>query len=202
MTSEIADVSRETIERLRVFERLALKWTAKINLVSRESAENLWERHILDSVQAYNAAPNDWRHWLDLGSGGGFPGIVVAILADQRADLPKVTMVESDARKCAFLRAALRETGARAEVLTQRIEDVVPQNADVVSARALADLKILLGHAERHLHPDGTAIFAKGARWRREVEAARSQWKFDFEAVKSNLAADAVILKIKGVSRV
>ncbi|MFX0542322.1 16S rRNA (guanine(527)-N(7))-methyltransferase RsmG [Roseovarius sp. S4756] len=202
MTSEFLNVSRETIEKLRAFERLAKKWTTKINLVSKESAENLWDRHILDSVQVYNAASNDWRHWVDLGSGGGFPGVVVAILAGEHTDAHKVTLIESDARKCAFLRAALRKTGANAHVLTQRIEELDPQEADIVSARALADLTSLLGFTERHLRRGGTAIFPKGVRWRQEVEAAKSLWKFDFEPVRSDLAADAVILKIKGVSRV
>ncbi|MFD0859487.1 16S rRNA (guanine(527)-N(7))-methyltransferase RsmG [Roseovarius aquimarinus] len=202
MSDLLANVSRETIERLRAFEALATKWTAKINLVSSDSASSIWDRHVLDSVQIYNAAPQGWSSWVDLGSGGGFPGVVIAVMVhgeDRGAD---VTMIESDARKCEFLRAALRETGVTATVVNKRIEAVPSIGADVVSARALADLSSLLGYAAHHLSPTGTAILPKGARWRDEVEAARSKWKFNLETVNSSLAAEAAILKIKGVSRV
>ncbi|SEK74780.1 16S rRNA (guanine(527)-N(7))-methyltransferase RsmG [Roseovarius nanhaiticus] len=199
MTADL-DVSRETMDRLRAFEQIVKKWTPKINLVSRDSAYDIWGRHIADSVQLFEAVSPDRHTWVDLGSGGGFPGVVVAILA--HGSDTEVTMVESDGRKCAFLRAALRETGVDATVLNQRIEQVEPQNADVVSARALADLTTLLGYAERHLTQGGTAVFAKGAMWPQEVEAARSQWNFDLEAVKSKLVPEAAILKISGVSRV
>ncbi|MEI4261530.1 16S rRNA (guanine(527)-N(7))-methyltransferase RsmG [Roseovarius sp. D0-M9] len=201
--SEFApDVSRETIERLRAFQAVVSKWTPKINLVSKDSVPHLWERHILDSVQLVRAAPKRVTHWLDLGSGGGFPGVVAAIFAMDARDERRVTLVESDARKCAFLRTALRETGAQAKVLNERIEDVPPQGADVVSARALADLSALLGYADIHLGAGGVALFAKGARWREEADSARSQWNFNLEAVKSEFAAEAAILKITGVSRV
>lgn len=199
MTADL-DVSRETMDRLRAFEQIVKKWTPKINLVSRDSAYDIWGRHIADSVQLFEAVSPDRHTWVDLGSGGGFPGVVAAILA--HGSDTEVTMVESDGRKCAFLRAALRETGVDATVLNQRIEQVEPQNADVVSARALADLTTLLGYVERHLTQGGTAVFAKGAMWPQEVEAARSQWNFDLEAVKSKLVPEAAILKISGVSRV
>jgi len=202
VTTLLDDVSRETLDQLRALEDIAQKWTTKINLVSRESAKSLWERHILDSVQIYRAAPAQVGHWADLGSGGGFPGLVVAIFA-QASDSPlQVTLVESDERKCAFLRAALRETGAVATIINERIEAVPPLNADVLSARALAELSTLMLYAERHLASNGTAIFPKGAQWKNEVEAVKSEWKFDCSVIKSELKADAAILSIKGVSRV
>ncbi len=196
------DVPRETLERLHVFENLVIKWTPKINLVSRESAKILWGRHILDSVQMFRAAPSNFASWADIGSGGGFPGIVVAILAGDLPRAPKITLVESDARKCAFLRTALRETGSFAEVINDRIELAEPLDADILSARALADLTTLISFAERHLSPSGTALFAKGARWQEEVAAAKSKWHFDYDVAKSELEADAAILRITGVSRV
>jgi 16S rRNA (guanine527-N7)-methyltransferase len=202
VTTLLDDVSRETLDQLRALEDIAQKWTTKINLVSRESAKGLWERHILDSVQIYRAAPTKALHWADLGSGGGFPGLVVAIFA-QASDSPRqITLVESDERKCAFLRAALRETGAVATIINERIEAVPPLNADVLSARALAELSTLMLYAERHLSSTGTAIFPKGAQWKSEVEAVKSEWKFDCSVIKSELKADAAILSIKGVSRV
>ncbi|WP_324752878.1 16S rRNA (guanine(527)-N(7))-methyltransferase RsmG [Roseovarius sp. Pro17] len=196
------DVPRETLERLHVFEDLVIKWTPTINLVSRESSKVLWDRHVLDSLQMFRAAPPNFASWADIGSGGGFPGIVVAILAGDLPRAPKITLVESDARKCAFLRTALRETGSVAEVINDRIELAEPLETDVLSARALANLNTLLGFAERHLSASGTALFAKGARWQEEVVAAKSKWRFDYDVVKSELEADAAILRITGVSRV
>ena len=202
MSDLLQGVSRETSEKLRVLENLTRKWTQKINLVSRESSEMLWERHILDSVQVFTIAPPNIKNWVDLGSGGGFPGLVVAILAHATKAPPQVTLVESDERKCAFLRTALRETGVVADVINKRIEEVPPLNADILSARALAGLPILLEYAERHLAVGGTAIFPKGAQWEKELNLARTEWKFDWTATRSELKPDAAILSIKGVSRV
>ena len=202
MTTLLDNVSRETLDQLRALESIALKWTKKINLVSRESSKMMWERHILDSIQVYRVAPSHIWHWADLGSGGGFPGLVVAVIAQASKMPPQITLVESDERKCAFLGAALRETGAVATVINERIEAVPALNADVISARALADLPTLMMYAEQHLAPEGTAIFPKGAHWESELESAKLRWKFDCSVTKSELKDDAAILSIKGVSRV
>lgn len=201
MTGVVVDVSRETLEKLNAFAALAEKWTKKINLISRSSVGDLWTRHILDSLQIAQAGPPSYESWTDLGSGGGFPGVVVAILSAEMPGKPQITLVESDARKCAFLRAALRETDTMARVLNERIEPLPPMQSDVISARALADLNVLLGFADRHMKPSGTAIFPKGAQWKSEVTSARATWNFGCDAVKSNLDADAAILKITGISR-
>ncbi|GAA6188579.1 16S rRNA (guanine(527)-N(7))-methyltransferase RsmG [Litorivita sp. NS0012-18] len=198
---EGSDVSRETIERLEHFATLLIKWNPKINLVSKASLENLWERHIRDSVQVAQIALGARGHLVDLGSGGGFPGVVLAIMRDE-IGLDKVTLIESDQRKCAFLRSALRETGASAEIISQRIELSPPQSADLVSARALADLAALLGHAERHLAPTGLCLFPKGRSWEKEVAEAREQWHFEHEAIPSKTEAGAVILRIGEIKRV
>lgn len=195
------NVSRETIDRLRAFENIVLKWTPKINLVSRQDQKVVWDRHILDSIQIFDAAPDRFRHWLDIGSGGGFPGIVIAILSKASNPSGAVTLIESDARKAAFLQAALRETEARAMVINDRIENVKAQNADVVSARALADLTSLLDISTRHMAADATCLFPKGAKWRKELACAKSKWKFDHTVVTSNLDPSAAILCIREVSR-
>ncbi|HBS48591.1 MAG TPA: 16S rRNA (guanine(527)-N(7))-methyltransferase RsmG [Rhodobacteraceae bacterium] len=194
------DVSRETFERLSKFADLVRKWSPKINLVSRGSMEHLWERHIRDSIQVIRQA-TPAQSWLDLGSGGGFPGLIAAIVAADEQPEQVVTLVESDQRKAIFLRTAARETGVNCTVLAQRIEQVPPRNADILSARALADLRSLLGHAERHLSPSGLALFPKGASWKKELDEARLQWRFDAEAITSKIEPTAVILKIKGVQR-
>ncbi len=198
---EYSDVSRETFQRLEVFSEVLTKWNPKINLVSRKSLEDLWTRHILDSVQVFDIAPNA-KAWLDIGSGGGLPGVIVAILAAEKSPETNVTLMESDQRKCAFLRNVARECGVRVTVKSQRIEEAEPESAGIMSARALADLDILLGYSERHLRSGGTALFPKGANWKKEVDKARNRWRFDCEEITSLTEPEAVILKIKGVERV
>lgn len=195
------NVSRETLERLQVFADVIGKWNPKINLVSKASMENLWTRHIIDSIQVFNCVepPNTW---VDLGSGGGFPGLIVAILAADSSADTSVTLVESDQRKAAFLRNAARECGVPVRVISKRIEQVDPLGADVLSARALADLSLLLEFSERHLSSSGVALFPKGTSWKKEVDNARQRWRFDAEPITSLTEPDAVILKIVGVARV
>ena len=200
--SGFPDVSRETMERLELLVRLLKKWNPKINLVSKSTLANVWDRHIVDSVQVFFSVDPKFSHWVDIGSGGGFPGLVVAILAVEKTPNAKITLIESDQRKCAFLRTVLRETGCKAQVISKRIETAEPQAADVLSARALADLPSLLEFSERHLDAAGTALFPKGVTWEKELKAAQESWSFDHEVIKSRTEPGAVILKIEGLSRV
>ncbi|NVO55924.1 16S rRNA (guanine(527)-N(7))-methyltransferase RsmG [Rhodobacteraceae bacterium B1Z28] len=194
------DVSRETFTRLTTYVEMVERWNPKINLVSRNSLKEIWTRHILDSVQVYRCA-DTFRSWVDLGSGGGFPGMVCAIMAVETSPDSKFTFIESDQRKSAFLRNVARECGVTCSVLPKRIEAVDPMGADVLSARALADLSLLLSFCDRHLAKDGTALLLKGASWKKELADARQEWKFDAEPITSLTEPQAVILKIKGVSR-
>lgn len=196
------NVSRETEDRLLVFVDLLGKWTQKINLISKGTASDTWRRHILDSVQIYDFAPKNVSLWLDIGSGGGLPGVVVAALAAQFAPGARVAMIESDQRKAAFLRTALRELGLDGDVLASRIDAVPPKSADVLSARALAPLDQLLGFAEMHLRPGGTAIFPKGKTVDQEIADASTNWLFQIEKHASMTDADARILTIKDIKRV
>ncbi|MES0825540.1 16S rRNA (guanine(527)-N(7))-methyltransferase RsmG [Ruegeria sp. SCP11] len=203
MSSEILSglgVSRETLGRLETYVSLVQRWNPKINLVSRRSLEDIWSRHILDSVQVYRCV-DGFQNWVDLGSGGGFPGMVCAIMAVEEAPDAQFTFVESDQRKSAFLRNVARECGARCTVISRRIEEVDPLNADILSARALAELRILLSFCDRHLSEQGTALLPKGANWKKELEGAREEWNFDCEPITSLTEPQAVILRIKGVSR-
>ncbi|WP_171212127.1 16S rRNA (guanine(527)-N(7))-methyltransferase RsmG [Ruegeria sp. HKCCA5426] len=194
------DVSRETFERLAKYVELVKRWNPKINLVSRNSLAEIWTRHIKDSVQVYRCAES-FRNWADLGSGGGFPGMVCAIMAIEENPNAQFTLVESDQRKSAFLRTVARECGAKCSVVSKRIEIVNPLDADVLSARALADLTVLLSFCDRHLGSSGTALLLKGATWKKELEDARKEWNFQAEPITSLTEPQAVILKIKGVSR-
>lgn len=196
------DVSRETIERLERLVSLLTKWNSAINLVSRTSADDAWNRHILDSAQIFGLAPATTRNWADLGSGGGFPGLVVAILArDLRSEM-RVTLVESDQRKAEFLRQASRALDLGVQVIAERIESIAPLGVDVVSARALAPLDALLGFAHRHLLPDGISLFLKGATYLAEVGDAKENWHFDLAATTSKTEVGAAILQVKELSHV
>ena len=117
-------VSRETIDRLSIYANLLEKWNPRINLVSRSTLDDLWSRHIVDSAQLFELAPVTAKHWVDLGSGGGFPGLVIAILAKELRPELEVVLVESDQRKCAFLRTVSRETNCGAVVHSKRVEEI------------------------------------------------------------------------------
>lgn len=196
------NVSRETMGRLSQLAQLLEKWNSKINLVSPSTIQDLWSRHILDSAQIFELAGKKGGSWLDIGSGGGFPGLVVAILNEDAGRPWNVTMMESDIRKCTFLRTVLRETGVQAQVITARIEKAEPQGADIISARALADLDTLFDFSERHLHVSGQALFPKGVNWKKEVQVAEKSWSFSVEAIKSETQEGAVILKVGEITRV
>ena len=194
-------VSRETISALRAFESEVRRWNPTVNLVSRSSIDHLWDRHILDSAQIFQACPKEADHWLDLGSGGGFPGAVIAILARELLPHLRITLVESDQRKAAFLRQTVQRLGLSASVEATRVEALVPQAADVVSARALAPLSVLLDLAEPHLKPEGTCLFPKGIRHADEVLDAQRSWRFDLDAFPSALHPGAAILIIRKLER-
>lgn len=199
---QLPNVSRETNAKLAQYADLLVKWNPRINLVSRSSLEDLWSRHVTDSVQIYHSAPKSADHWADLGSGGGFPGLVIAILAAETGAPAHVTLVESDQRKCVFLRTVLRELGLAATILAERIESIAPLDANILSARALADLDQLFRYCERHLAPGGCAVFPKGANWKKELEAAQSKWRFSQRIDTSKTEPGSAILLFTGVARV
>ncbi|SFJ69222.1 16S rRNA (guanine(527)-N(7))-methyltransferase RsmG [Jannaschia pohangensis] len=191
------DVSRETLEKLRAYEALVRKWNSKINLVAQGTLDDFSSRHIQDSIAIARATAMHGQ-WLDLGSGGGLPGIVVAILADPERS---VTLIESDGRKAAFLNTVRRELGLDLRVIPDRIEDVDPFAADVVSARALAPLPRLLELCVRHGHPRTRYILPKGRNWRQEVMEAEASWVYDVEIIESPVDPSSVILKITNLDR-
>lgn len=195
------DVSRETSDRLNHYEGLLKKWNKAINLVSPSTISEARSRHFIDSAQIYGLASQDWKIWCDLGSGGGFPGLVVAIIAAEKNPNGMVTLVESDQRKAAFLRTVARETGVNATVISKRIEAIDPLKADVLSARALAPLPMLLEFCQQHLSENGQALFPKGATWQQEVAEARQAWSFSHQVHTSIVDSSSVILSIGGISR-
>ncbi len=202
MTIAGQDVSRETYEQLQQLSDLVQKWTKKINLISPTTISDIWERHITDSAQIYPLAPENFRKWVDIGSGGGFPGLVVAILAKAKNPQATFVLLESDQRKCTFLRTVIRELDLNASVIATRIEDAPPQLADIVSARALTSLSALMPYLETHLSPTGQALLHKGKRHAEEIAEARQSWFFDLEDHQSLTDPDGRLLVIKGIRRV
>lgn len=195
------DVSRETNLRLAALVALLTKWNSTINLVSKESVGQIWTRHILDSAQIFRLGSKA-SLWADLGSGGGFPGLVVAVLAAEKAPSMQLVLVESDQRKASFLRQAGQALGLSVGVVAERIENIEPLNADIISARALAPLPQLCGFAGRHLAQDGSAIFLKGRSHADELAKAREGWNFSLESHASITDPSAIVLVLKGIVHV
>ena len=199
---EWMDVSRETMELLVAFVGLVLKWNPAINLISRKSVTEIWERHVYDSAQLLALIPTNAVRLVDLGSGAGFPGVILAIMAREALPKLRVTLVEADKRKAVFLSEVLCLLTLNADVVSSRIEDLPQQCADVLTARALAPLAKLCEYADRHLGPSGTALFSKGARVMEEIAEARLVWSFDVVKRRSKSESDAIILSLTNVRHV
>ena len=202
----VNSVSRETHERLTVYHDVLKVWQRKINLISPTTVDEIWERHIEDSLQCCVLAGTP-DHVVDIGSGAGLPGLVQAIFMAENAT-GKVDLVESNGKKCAFMNTVIREIGLKSSgvdvtIHNGRIEDVLPklQPPDVVTARALASLNDLLGLTERFLSNGSFAVFPKGRAHAEEIEEARKVWDFDCEIQKSKLDGGSVLLKISDLSR-
>ncbi|MGN6307544.1 MAG: 16S rRNA (guanine(527)-N(7))-methyltransferase RsmG [Mesorhizobium sp.] len=194
-------VSRETFGRLVEFEALFRKWNQRINLAARSTEPDLWSRHILDSAQLASLRPHAQR-WLDLGSGGGFPGLIIALIEKERGGF--VELVESNRKKAGFLQAAISHFALPGRVVPLRIEDapaavIQPQ---VVTARALASLDVLLDLASPWLSAGATALFHKGRDYRREIEESVHRWSFDLLQHPSLIDPEGVILEISNLRRV
>ncbi len=193
-------VSRETSLALDLYAGRLRKWNRAINLVAPSTLPDLRERHFADSAQLYPLIPLAARTLCDLGSGAGFPGLIIAVLAKEtRPDLA-VTLIESDKRKATFLREIARETGCNAVVSATRIE-AYEGKADVVSARAVANLSQLFTMAEPILGEGGVALFPKGAQAQVEIDEARTVWDFDVVKHASCVDDAASILEIRQLSR-
>jgi 16S rRNA (guanine527-N7)-methyltransferase len=187
-------VSRETMERLDAYAVLLRRWTQRINLIAATDVPTIWRRHIGDCLQLVPHIPEGAQRGIDLGSGAGLPGLILAIAAGISFDL-----VESDQRKAAFLREAARITAAPVTVHARRIENIQLQPADLVTARALAPLPALLALATPLLAPDGVLLLPKGASVTAELTAAGRQWHMLVEAIRSCTSPDGIILRITEV---
>ena len=194
------NVSRETMDRLKLYAEILLRWQSKLNLVAESTLAELWHRHFFDSAQLIDLAPDGARRWADLGSGAGFPGLVIAIL---RSGSPgfEMHLTERIARKAEFLREVIRETKAPAEVHFGRIEAIKPLGAEVLTARACAPLPQLLEYYQRHTAPGGLALFAKGRNVAEELTRVEAAWTLDVEMLPSRTGGGGQILRIRSAQR-
>ena len=193
-------VSRETLQRLIELEAMVKKWTTAVNLISKNSTTEIWTRHILDSAQISVFTTPKGGKWVDLGSGGGFPALVLAVLAKDWAEPATFVLVEVDTRKAAFLLQAIRNLDLPATVIVQRIGAVDPLYADVLTARALAPLDAIMPHAVRHLKAGGRAFFPKGSTYRDEIAIAQQRWTFRCTSHQSLTDPHSAVLEVDGVA--
>ncbi|TDH37809.1 16S rRNA (guanine(527)-N(7))-methyltransferase RsmG [Pseudohoeflea suaedae] len=197
-------VSRETRDRLKTYESLVRKWQKSINLVAPSTLDELWSRHIEDSLQLFALTPEP-KVWADLGSGAGFPGLVTAICLAEAGE-GWVHLIESNNKKAAFLRTAITETGARASVHPARIEAAIPtiDQPQAISARALSSLDELLAFVEpvAKRNPTLECWFHKGFGYRDEVAIARGNWQFDLVEHPSRVLDGSVILQVRQLEKI
>ena len=194
----VTDAVRHDLDR---FVRLLAEWQRAHNLVAPSTLDRVWTRHVADSLQLLEHASDDWREWVDLGSGAGFPGLVVAIASKQHPER-RVTLVESNGKKAAFLRAAIRETGVNATVAAERIESHAQRfgrRADIVSARALAPLSELLKLAEPYCREDTLMLFLKGKEHVQEIAVASQSFEFGVIEFESATDSGGRVLAIRNL---
>jgi 16S rRNA (guanine527-N7)-methyltransferase len=192
-------VSRETFGKLEDFEVLFQKWNAHINLVAPSTLGNIWERHILDSAQLFRMAPSATQ-WVDLGSGGGFPGLVLALLLRDRQG-STIHLIESNRKKASFLQSVTGQFDLPARIVAKRVEDCYPLviRPQIVTARALASLPVLLDLAAPWLTAGTMALFHKGRDYRNEVIESAHRWSFDLVEHKSMIDPQGVVLELRNL---
>ena len=199
---ERLNVSRETFEALECFASLVRKWTPAINLVSKADRERIWDRHIQDSLGLEAFVPLDGV-WLDIGSGGGFPAIPLALLAREQGKHAQLMMVESDSRKAAFLSTAIRELDLDAQVAVERIEklEIPAGKVALVTARALASVDKVLKLVDHLMKDGGQVALLKGQALDNELRLAQKDWHISFQVMKHPLSLEGSILLIQGFKR-
>ena len=196
--AEACDVSRETLARLQTYVDLLRRWQKAINLVSPNSLADVWRRHVWDSAQLLPHLDDPSAPLLDIGSGAGFPGLILAILG-----VETVTLVDSDARKGSFLREVARQTDTPVTVLTGRVETMADRIAPpaVITARAVASLPLLLETIKLYMRPNTVCFFHKGRQAEAEIAAAREGWRFQVTRIPSHTDASGVILRVEDIAR-
>jgi 16S rRNA (guanine527-N7)-methyltransferase len=195
----LTGVSRETLARVQSYLGVLDAWRDRINLIGPGEGRHLWRRHVLDSLQLVGQIPGDATKIVDLGSGAGFPGLLIACAMAERSGV-SVTLVEKSVRKSQFLQAAIAEVGLPARVTNVRIEEAPHERYDLLTARALAPLPKLLGYADVWLKPSGKALLMKGKDTAAELAEARADWTFEMSDRASLSSPEGRVLEISSIS--
>lgn len=195
-------VSRETLTKLQEFSRILEEWNAKMNLVSKNSMNDLWTRHILDSMQLIDYLPKNLKTLVDIGSGAGFPALILAIGLEEKNPAVKLKLVESITKKTVYLNDVAKRLNLKnVEVVNSRIENAVFKDVDVVTARAVASLDVLLSYQFQIGGKNTIGLYLKGRSYLDEIEKANKQWVFECEKTANKYSDDGVILKISELRR-
>ncbi len=195
------NVSRETFDLLKTYEASLQEWQQKFNLVSNSSLAEAWNRHFADSAQLFSYIPSQARVLLDFGSGAGFPGMVLAIMAKEKTPYLKVKLVESIAKKTLYLKHVAEICGLDVEILHDRIENLEPQKADVITSRAMASLEKLLEYTYPFCKKETLCIFPKGRSYKEELAQAHKKWRFTCQIEPNRESDEGKILIITDISR-
>lgn len=196
------NVSRETFKKIEQFTELLKIWNQKMNLVSRNSLEDLWKRHILDSVQLINYISPQVKNLLDIGSGAGFPAIILAILLQEKNPETKITLVESITKKTVYLNDVREKLGlSNVKVINSRAENINLPKPNLITARAVAALDVLCGYVSKIGNNNTESLFLKGKSYKDEIAEAEKHWKFDLEVFPNKYSDEGVILKLSNLRK-
>ena len=193
------NVSRETLNGFYEYETLLSKWNEKINLVSKNTLVDIWERHFLDSGQIIKHVEASGKRWVDVGSGAGFPGLVVALLLRDRKIDCDLVLVEKNPKKGFFLSEVIRKLKLSVEVVNDNIDTLEPLNADILTARAFSELNNLIEIAFRHRKKEGICLFLKGENYKTELDKTLNFWFFDYDIVDSLSSPSGKIIRVKKI---
>ena len=193
------NVSRETLKGFYEYKTLLSKWNEKINLVSKNTLVDIWERHFLDSGQIIKHVEASGKIWVDVGSGAGFPGLVVALLLRDRKIDCNLVLVEKNPKKGFFLNEVIRKLNLNVEVVNDNIYTLEPLNADILTARAFSELNNLIEISFRHRKRDGLCLFLKGENYRFELDKTLNYWFFDYDVVESLSSSSGKIIRVKKI---
>ena len=193
------NVSRETLNGFYEYETLLSKWNEKINLVSKNTLVDIWERHFLDSGQIIINVEASGKRWVDVGSGAGFPGLVVALLLRDRKIDCDLVLVEKNPKKGFFLSEVIRKLKLSVEVVNDNIDTLEPLKADILTARAFSELNKLIEIAFRHRKKEGICLFLKGENYRIELDKTLNYWFFDYDIIDSLSSSSGKIIRVKKI---
>ena len=193
------NVSRETLNSFCEYQTLLAKWNKKINLVSKNTLANLWERHFLDSGQIINHVDASGKRWVDVGAGAGFPGLVVALLLRDRKIDCDMILVEKNTKKVFFLNEVIRKLNLNVTVVNKNVESIESLNADILTARAFSELKNLVELALFHRKEKGVCLFLKGENYRFELDKTLNYWFFDYDVFDSLSNSSGKIIRVKKI---